>query len=701
LADIEKIKAALRPFFPLAPGAAVKSNPIGPLTVGLPFGGLTQPHPFDFHSHLKVYLVNVHAFAAQRAIARDVAAVPLLVQERKTVDGKLTWETIEDGSTTRERDLWDIVNHPNNTETSGQLIERMVLSLLGTGNGYWIFDDDDKEFHHVNPCWVHVKCDANGNLEEYKIENKGKKFNADIDSLIHWKLANADGEFYGVPPSTVIKKTIMTKLALNQYLQNFFYKNALPGMSFTTDQDITPEQRDETRKEINRLYSGPENSHGAIVLSNGQKLDRLSHNMKDLIPGEIETLVKREVLAAYGVPPAKLGDLDGASYANANIQEKFYYEGTICPIGRMFADVFNMQFVIPQYGKQLRVKWAEDTIQALQPDENEKGKRLVGYVNGGIMTPNEARGKIGLGAIDGGDELRRTSSIESLLGQSGDDKGAETPSPRRIIRVVQGKSEDDPRSQIRELHKVKITTLERKFVVILNAFFDGQLDRVLTALDKMAVHGRINPALLYAVSTKDDAEDDAGKLINIEAENAALTASTGTFVREAVHKAGEDAIAEIGADLAFNVDNPEVAAMIETFHNRMHNVNDSVYGDIKKILRRGYDEGQGISEIEKAIRDKYQEFPKFRSTRIATTEMNGMVNGGADEAYRMGGVTKKMWISAFLDTSRPEHTAADGQIVPITSRFQVGGELLKYPGDPGGSAYNVVNCYCKEIPVVD
>ena len=47
---------------------------------------------------------------------------------------------------------------------------------------------------------------------------------------------------------------------------------------------------------------------------------------------------------------------------------------------------------------------------------------------------------------------------------------------------------------------------------------------------------------------------------------------------------------------------------------------------------------------------------------------------------------------------RAAHRGADGQIVDVKERFLVGVELLFHPGDPAGSAKNVVNCRCSTAP---
>ncbi len=50
---------------------------------------------------------------------------------------------------------------------------------------------------------------------------------------------------------------------------------------------------------------------------------------------------------------------------------------------------------------------------------------------------------------------------------------------------------------------------------------------------------------------------------------------------------------------------------------------------------------------------------------------------------------------------REAHVLADGQIVPLEDFFFVDGESLFEPGDPRGSAGNIINCRCSSIPFLD
>jgi len=61
---------------------------------------------------------------------------------------------------------------------------------------------------------------------------------------------------------------------------------------------------------------------------------------------------------------------------------------------------------------------------------------------------------------------------------------------------------------------------------------------------------------------------------------------------------------------------------------------------------------------------------------------------------------QKQWIATLDDRVRPAHRQAHGQIRDWDEPFEVDGEDLMYPRDPGGSPENTINCRCVVVPVL-
>jgi len=80
---------------------------------------------------------------------------------------------------------------------------------------------------------------------------------------------------------------------------------------------------------------------------------------------------------------------------------------------------------------------------------------------------------------------------------------------------------------------------------------------------------------------------------------------------------------------------------------------------------------------------------------VGTTTVN-------DATYRAARATRALgmrWVSMSDGEVRPAHRAADGQVVSIRGAFVVGGERLRFPGDPRGSLPNIMGCRCILAPI--
>lgn len=84
-----------------------------------------------------------------------------------------------------------------------------------------------------------------------------------------------------------------------------------------------------------------------------------------------------------------------------------------------------------------------------------------------------------------------------------------------------------------------------------------------------------------------------------------------------------------------------------------------------------------------------------RAATIARTEVHTAANAAQFEMVEAVGVKmNREWLSTNDDRVREDHDEADGQVVGPGDDFDVGGETLRYPGDPDGSPHNIINCRC-------
>ena len=120
--------------------------------------------------------------------------------------------------------------------------------------------------------------------------------------------------------------------------------------------------------------------------------------------------------------------------------------------------------------------------------------------------------------------------------------------------------------------------------------------------------------------------------------------------------------------------------------------------DLKKVIRRevsrGFSNGYSYRDIARNIRSQMN-IGLNKSIRIARTEGHRVnqqsTMDGIYAAKEKGADIVKQWDATMDKKTRPSHQIVDGEIREIDERFSNG---LMFPGDPEGSAGEVINCRC-------
>ena len=111
---------------------------------------------------------------------------------------------------------------------------------------------------------------------------------------------------------------------------------------------------------------------------------------------------------AMGVPYVLM---KSGNNANISANQVLFYEHTVLPIVTMFASAF------AHYFNSVKITPDKTVITALQPDLRTQSQYYVSLVNSGVITADEARVKLGFGALNGPD----TNSIripQNITGSS-------------------------------------------------------------------------------------------------------------------------------------------------------------------------------------------------------------------------------------------------------------------------------------------
>jgi len=120
---------------------------------------------------------------------------------------------------------------------------------------------------------------------------------------------------------------------------------------------------------------------------------------------------------------------------------------------------------------------------------------------------------------------------------------------------------------------------------------------------------------------------------------------------------------------------------------------------LAKVIDNSYNDGLSVEATGVALRNTVIGMGVYRANLISRTEVH-RVAGFANEAVAINMKitgTVKEWVAIQDERTRITHSFAAGQRVALEQPFIVGGEKLKYPGDPMGSAAETINCRCASI----
>lgn len=138
----------------------------------------------------------------------------------------------------------------------------------------------------------------------------------------------------------------------------------------------------------------------------------------------------------------------------------------------------------------------------------------------------------------------------------------------------------------------------------------------------------------------------------------------------------------------------------ETLGERLAGFRRAVADRVRRALTIGRDR----AETPEQLRDRVAALMTLEEwdgqvmtmtrTETMTALNSGAMHGALAEQERTGQPWEKRWQATHDQRVRHTHRTADGQIRPLTEPFEVGDTRLQFPGDPRGSAGEVINCRC-------
>ena len=326
-------------------------------------------------------------------------------------------------------ELISLLERPNPLQSGGEYFQSLYSYLMISGNSYLLRDTDNetppRELYLLRPDRIKIKSSSSmipefycyivdwQTVREYPIDQ-----NTGRGQLKQIKLWNPLDDFYGCSPMLACAYNIdqhnLAGLHNVALLKNGCTPSGMlkfepkdeTGMSAT----LTDDQRARLLQDLEERFQGSHNSGRPMLLEGNFDYQQLGLNPKDMDFLELLNLSAREIALCFGVPAQLIGIPEANTYSNMETAKLALYEETVIPLLTRVESDLN-EFLSPLYNGDISIKYDLTSIPAMAEKTKQVYVNVTQAVQNGIMTRNEAREKLGLDEIQGGDELYIPSNL--------------------------------------------------------------------------------------------------------------------------------------------------------------------------------------------------------------------------------------------------------------------------------------------------
>lgn len=347
-------------------------------------------------------------FAVCRVIGEGVAQVPLKLMKKTD---RYREEAISHG-------LYDIMGtKPNEFQTSFEYREMLAWHVVLTGNHYSFINRGSRgrilELLPFEPSQVTPKRDTKTWALTYEVQAEdGSIMKFPKESIWHVKGPSWDG-WQGLECVKIARDAVGLAMATEEASGKLHRNGANPSGVYSVEGTLNDDQYKSLAAWVHQHVSGSENYGKPLILDRAGKWTQTSMTSADAQSLETRRFQIEEVCRFARVSPIMVYGSDKAStYAGSEQNFLAHLVHTLSP----WYERLEQSMIVNLLTDKERAEgyYFNFIEEGLLRASSEKTKDiLLGYVNGGLMTPNEGRAKLDLppDADPESDELRIPANI--------------------------------------------------------------------------------------------------------------------------------------------------------------------------------------------------------------------------------------------------------------------------------------------------
>ena len=264
-----------------------------------------------------------------------------------------------------------------------------VLPLMSGNVQVELMDDGSIVYHHH---------DSKGNVRVFAEE-----------SIWHMKLFG--NGITGLSPISYAVSTLGTAIATQGRQAKLAASGGKTNGILMVDKILDDDKRRDIRKNFGALTEGTEDQ--LFILEAEMKFERAALSPQDMQLLETYKFSVQDIARFMGVPSVLINDANITAWGSGieKIMDGFYKLGLRPYLERIEASI--LKHLVP------RSEWGKVFIEfdfegLLRPNLKVRIEAFSKAIQSGQMTPNEARAKEGLPALEGGDELVMNGGLEPI-----------------------------------------------------------------------------------------------------------------------------------------------------------------------------------------------------------------------------------------------------------------------------------------------
>lgn len=303
-----------------------------------------------------------------------------------------------DGAGVRVKTLNNLLNYqPNPYQSVQEFRINMFTDFLLEGNVflYW----DGVHLYHLPASKVVIEPDP-------KTFVRGYNYNSEVafkpGEIVHFKDLSSDSIYRGTSRLQSADRNIKILYRMQGFQEQFFENGAVMGLILTSDNTLSQVAKERTIQNWTQKYSPKNGAKRPMILDSGLKpVTGLTTTFEEMDFDQSIKTHDDKILKALGVPPILL---DGGNNANISPNLRLFYLETVLPIVNRYVSAIERFFGYD-------VQAVTSNVSALQPELKDVAAYYTTLVNGGILSPNEARVELRYEAKPESDELRIPANI--------------------------------------------------------------------------------------------------------------------------------------------------------------------------------------------------------------------------------------------------------------------------------------------------